>query len=333
MTGYRVDAGLCVSFATATLLSTGRAQAVEPCDPFVSYFLYRYQGESLKQHEWWVFDPSRQTDRLFLTMPDEVGTSRFDGVRWDTTYRTAFFNSGDSLYRVEWKFGAKPRLIGRLPHVRDPQGWWFNPDSSCWQFAAMHAIGSADTATFYWCEVWQSTKDVTSWRVIRSDTVGCEDGDCGYWPWYQEPWARRAPAVTLEDASQEASADLCARRASPFDTATVTVGGSDEDEWRFIPSQISPRHGVACRLMYSTDTVVSAPFFFVDLNSKTKVIISSLGEEKGWVTSLLSEHCGLLLLPGAGGPTLIDGATGKVLFSQAWNSDGAVWVPPPTRAP
>ena len=266
-------------------------------------------------------------------MPDGVGAGGFDGVRWDTTYSTAFFSSGDSIYRVEWKFGAKPKLIGLLPHVQDPEGWWFNPDSSCWQVAAMSAVGLPDTASIWWCQVLQSNKAVTSWRVVRSDSVPCEDGDCGYWPWSQEPWARRASAVTLQDAAQEASVEEWTSVASAFDTATVTLTGSEgEDGWRFVPSQTAPRRGVAFRLMYSDETVVSPPFFFVDLDSKTKSLISTRGEEESWMTSLLSAHCGLLLLPGAmDNPSLFDATTGKVVFSQSWNSDGAVWVPPPRR--
>lgn len=317
--------------AIVALLWTTSANSAESCNRVVSYFLFPYQGSLLKQHEWRVFDPTKRTDQLFLTMPNGVGAGGFDGVRWDTTYRMVFFNSGDSLYRIEWKFGAKPKLIGRLPHVLDPEGWWFNPDSSCWQVAGMRAMGSPDTARFYRCEVWQSTKDVTSWRVIRSDTVLYESGE-PYWPWSEEPWARRAPAVTLEDASKEASADAWFGKASGFDTATVTVAAENgKDGWHFIPSETHPRRGVAFRLMYSSEILVSAPFYFVDLDSRTKTLISSPDDLDSWTTWLLSEHCGLMLLPGVRGtPSLIDAATGKVLFSRPWNSADAVWVAPPT---
>src|SRR4029079_11245095 len=124
-----------VMFLAALL--AGRALAAGPCDRVVSYLPYPYPGSYVRQHEWRVFDPLKRTDRLFLAMP-----GFFNDVRWDTTYTTAFFSSGDSLYRVEWKFAAKPELIGRLPRLQDSQGWWFNRDSSCWQVAAMSAVGS-----------------------------------------------------------------------------------------------------------------------------------------------------------------------------------------------
>lgn len=317
-------------FIVATLLAalwSAQAIAAEPCDRVVSYFLYPYQDSKLKQHEWRVFDPVTRTDRLFL-----AGARGVDGVRWDTTFTTAYFNSGGSLYRVAWRFGATPKLIGPLQPVQESQGWWFNPDSSCWQVAEMSPVGSRDTTSLWWCRVWQSNKEVTRWRVVRSDTVACESSDCGEWPWSQEPWARRAAVVTLEDALREADVDEWTGRASPFDTATVSLIGSEGMEgWYFIPSQTSPRRGIGFRLMYSDKTVVSAPFYFVDLDSRTKTLISALGESEGWVTSFLSAHCGLLLLSAFGDPLLIDATTGRTIFSQPWNSNGAVWVPPPMR--
>src|SRR5258708_3288490 len=132
---------------------TASAHAAGACDRVVSFLLTPYQGSQLKHHEWRIFDPSQRTDHLFLTMPDGAGVGGFHGVRWDTTYHTVFFNSGDSLYRAEWKFGATPTLIGRLPQVHDPEARWFNPDSSCWQVAAMHAVGTRDTAPVSWIEV------------------------------------------------------------------------------------------------------------------------------------------------------------------------------------
>ena len=166
--------GFGVAFLVATICSAwgGQARAGEPCDRVVSYFLYPYQGSQLKQHEWRIFDPSGGSDTLFLALPGD-----FEGVRWDTPLTTAFFSSGRSLYRVEWKVGAAPKLIGQLPEVQGGRDWWFNPDSSCWQYATLRGIGPEADPSRYWCELWQSSRDGSTWRRVHADTVDCEDGE------------------------------------------------------------------------------------------------------------------------------------------------------------
>ena len=322
-----IAALICVAVAASPL------RAAVACDRVVSYFLYPYQGSPLKQSEWRVFDPTTRTDHLFLRGANP------DGVRWDTTFTTAFFTMRDSLYQVEWKLGARPRLIGALPRLSDFGEWWFNPDSSCWQVSAMSAVGEQDTASRWWCRVWQSNRSVTDWHLVRSDSVPCRDGDCGEWPWSEEPWTRRAPAVTLGDAAEEASVGAWMDEMLPFDTASVAVvgpagdfsdhGNGDEYDWFLLPSETAPRRGIAFQFMASDEDVVSPPFFFVDLDRKTKQRLNG-PEDAGWSTQLLSRHCGLTMTSGSrGAPTLIDSSTGKIVFSQGWNSEEAVWVPPP----
>jgi hypothetical protein len=123
----RVCRPTAILFALIGALDQHPAYAGERCDQVVSYFR-SVPGGSPEKREWRIFDPSRRTDVLFLTLP-----GGFDGVRWDTTFSVAWFSSGLELYRVDWKLGAKPVRIGPLPRVDELQGWWFNPDSSRWQ--------------------------------------------------------------------------------------------------------------------------------------------------------------------------------------------------------
>ena len=140
--------------------------------------------------------------------------------------------------------------------------------------------------------------------------------------------------MTSDELTDDALADACANRAVALDTVTISVTGDRPIEgWYFLPSVAYPRHGIAFRLMYSNETVVSEPLYFVDLDARTKTLISTdIEGDAGWVRSLLSERCGVLLVfCGAHGYPLIDATSGKVIFSQPWNSTGGEWVLPPSR--
>jgi hypothetical protein len=315
-----------VFLSAASMLWHESARSSEPCGVVVSYFMDPYQGSGMTNHEWRVFSPSRGTDELFLACP-----SGFDRVRWDTTYSWAFFNSRDSLYKVEWRMGASPKLIAKLPEVHDLEDWWFNPDSSCWQVAAMRPIGPAQTASRYWCELWQSSTDVSEWHRVRADTVGCEAEDCGTWPWYDAPFARRTPSMTLQDLGRDATADAWRDRIVPFDTTKVAISDSQDSEWRYLASGAAPQRGLAFRFMESNETVVSGPIYFVDLDHRTRRRLPlQPSDEAGWFECLVSERCGLLLVPGsAWNPLVVDGRTGRTVFTRPWNVHWAAWVHQP----
>ena len=303
--------------------SDGPSRASRPCTSVVSYFADPYQGSRITKQEWRVFDPSSRTDTLFLAF-----AGGFEGVRWDTMFRAVFFDSGDSLYRVDWKLGAKPRLVSRFPRVQGRQDWWFNPDSACWQLAAMRPIGPAQTSTRYWCELWQSSPNAASWHRVRSDTVPCESDECDTWPWYNKPFARRAVSKTLGDLEDDAKAGAWFERTLPFDTAAVAVGGDESSEWRFLEVGESTHRGLVFRFMASDQDVVCGPIYFVDLGTRTKTEVPIDPNDKtGWYERLVSERCGLLLVPGASGnPIVVDARSGRVLFSRTWFVSRAVWV-------
>lgn len=259
----------------------------------------------------------------------------FEGVRWDTSFTRAYFCTSDSLYQVDWKFGARPRLLGVLPPVMGRRAWWFNPDSSCWQLCEGGPVGRVGTSGTWWYRVLQSNRDVTNWRIVRSDTFSCDVGDCADIQPPEAPWARRAKTVSVDDAAQEGLLLGWMEQAFPFDTATVAIAGpageSGEDRaWHFIATNAAPHRGIAFRIFYTDQTLTSPPFFFVDLDQRTKRRIPTEVNED-WEEALLSEHCGLVLIPGAfGEPNLIDAEAGNTVLSRE-KSSGAVWVPPPRK--
>jgi hypothetical protein len=200
-----------------------RVRVRERCDRVVSYFLYPYQGSRLQQYQWRIFDPDRGLDRLFLSLPDDGG---FGGVRWDTTFSNVFFRSGDSLFRAPWRWGARPKLITRLPKSHGEESWWFNPDSACWQMIRILGETEADHPYYsrYFGELWQSSRDGSNWRRVKIDSLDCEDETCEQWRWSDGTLlGRQAPAVTPEDLAGETRHEAWEGRIAKVDSSKVIL--------------------------------------------------------------------------------------------------------------
>ena len=312
--------------ASILLLWPGWVRGDSTCGVVLSYFTTTGEASGANGDAWRVFDPARMKDDVFLS-----SAGGFDGVRWDTTFRVAFFRTGDSLFTVEWRLGARPKAVGKLPVTHGLQDWWFNPDSASWQAAVMLPIGQEETATRYWCELWQSSRDASAWRRIRADTVECESEDCGDWPWTDAPMGRRAPSRTLDELEAEAGPAGMFGRVAPFDTTHCSVRDEAHDEWRLLASAATPRRGLAFQVYLTDGIFFRGPFFLVDLDRRTKRRLPvAFPGEGGWFPRLVSEQCGLLMLPWSFGPSLvIDARTGRELFTTSSTADRPVWVPRP----
>ncbi len=330
--------GRAVHFAVAiaaVLRCASSAHAGEPCGHVVSYFRFPYQG-SAPRDEWRIWNPSDRRDRLFLSFPGGVDLGGFYGVRWDTTFDHAWFAFRDSIYRVSWQLGATPHLITSLP-VRANR-WWFNPDSGCWQALRVTDHPWMDLPSFerYAAELWQTARDGSTWRLVRADTVEYADWENDRWHWIDgTPVVREVPVRTLADLESE-SWEGSWDAAAPIDTSKLTlranqVSGYLDEQWLFLPMKITPRRGLAFRLSEPGAPEhgwqgVDGPFYFVDLDRRTKELVQ--GTADGATRSLAAEHCGVLLIPGWGAPLVID-SSGRPVFAQPRNAQGAVWVPRP----
>jgi hypothetical protein len=293
----------------------------------VSYTLYPYQGSRISQDEWRIFDPARNRDELFLTLPGGFG-----GVRWDTTFTSAYFLSGDSLCLVEWKWGATPRVVTRLPAGVQAADWWFNPDSSCWQAVRILWQSEADHDYYstYFGELWQCSRDGARWRRVRADTLDCADLHCTQWNARNGPLGRRLSMILWDDLERRAQNGLEDGEAVGLDTAAVRLFENEDNpgDWYFMPSKRSARRGVGFRLSRAEVTQVSGPYFVVDLDHRTKRLLQTGHDDsEAWTGRCFSEQCGLLLVPGTtGNPVIVDTGTGALVFSQTWNAEGAVWL-------
>ena len=325
------------AFIAPVLLATlwaARSHAAGSCDRVVSYFMYPYHGSALRSDEWRIYDPTRGTDAHFLSAPHG-----FDGIRWDTTFASVWYDTGDSVFRVAWRMGARPQSVTRLPAgcVR----WWFDADSGCWQaLSAAKPPRTDDTyVDRYGGELWQSSPDGASWRLLRADSVEFADPDAGRWQWADgSPVGREAPVVTLDDLASETREEAWRGKTAFIDTATLAVtkrsDDYDADQWFFLGLQSEARRGIVFQLSGPLAPEhdwmgVEGPFYLVDLDRRSRIPVP--GSDAGIMRSLVAEHCGLLLVPGVtGNPRLID-SSGHVVFSQTWNAERAVWVPAPRR--
>ena len=321
-----IAASLVIIAACCTASVTARAS--EPCGQVVSYFMYPYQGSALKQHEWRMYDPSRGGDALFL-----ANAGGFDELRWDPNFSTAWYRSGLTLYSVDWKRGARPKPICTLPEIERLVDWWFNPDSASWQCGSAVMFDTSAARLHFACELWQSSRDFKRWRCILSDTLECESGECDEWSWTEGEWARHAPSVTVRDLDAPSWPATWAARALPFDSVTVTTrdaGSGGADGWYYVGTSHASRRGIAFRMRHASEPEASEPYYFVDLDRKTRRRMETLRPDDAWSSSLMAERCGLLLLPGpTGNPLIVNPSSGRVVFSRAWNAKRAVWVTRP----
>lgn len=318
-----------LALAAATVLSAARPSG-KPCGHVVSYFTYPTQGHS-RGYEWRIFDPSRKVDNLFLSPPSPI--NGFDGVRWDTTFDNVWFGSGDSLYRVRWRQGARPQFITRLP--QGCRRWWFNPDSACWQASRItDQPESDDSYDRFAGELWQSTRDGARWRVVRADSMDLIDADEDRWQWADgTQLGSEQPVVTLDDLASAAWDGAWEGKTAFIDTSTFTVtkdegDGYDSNQWFFLGLKDAPRRGVAFRhgepgAPEHAWHGVNGPLYLVDLDRRSKRLID--GTDQFGMRSLVAEHCGFLLVPSLMGNALVIDSSGRKLFSEPLSTD-AVWV-------
>lgn len=317
-----VPAIAMILLALLGLLPSAAATDDERCSDVISYFAFPYQGSSIQADQWRLHDPAHGTDQLFLE-----SVRGFAGVRWDTTFNTAWFSSGDSIYRVAWRMGAKPEFVGSLPDFGELEDWWFNPDSSCWQAVVLRADERPGEQDWWRCELWQASRDLKRWRWLQTNALFTDEDDCTESPWVDAPGTRHADMISLEALRSEAKAEECEARAIPFDTARVECGVASDYDWRFVPSFTSSRRGIAAQFNRGQGTFVSGPIYFVDLDGHSRRLISDSESQSQWI---MAERCGRLLLPGADGCRLVlDAETGREISTGTWNNVDGTWVRPP----
>jgi hypothetical protein len=317
--GYWLQRVLVLAIASGSLSTADPGRAAPACDRVVSYILEPGPNHT----QWRIFDPVRRKDVLFLDVP-----GGFAGLRWDTTLDAACFRSRDTLYRIGWRWRARPQVITTLP--AGSEDWWFNPDSSRWQAIRMgQPVQDEFDNQRCAAELWQADARGTGWRRIRSDSLDFQNLSGDLWRWSDGTSVRReGPVTTRDDLASEAYEESLLQRSAVIDDSSfmVTSFGSDSGEWQFLPLQSSPRRGVAFQWRAPEQDWggFSGPFYLVDLDHRTRTLIE--GTDERIVRSLVAEHCGLLLVPGSQGrPRLID-TSGRKIFSPASNTYDAVWV-------
>jgi hypothetical protein len=160
---------------------------------------FRSAASGAHRTEWRVFDPVRKADRLFLSLPAPPTS-----VRWDESFTFVEYESGDSVYRAEWRVGASPAALIQIPAIPERCDLWFNPDSSTWQAASSPGGREVESPDGWKCayQLWQRSRETGDWRMIRADSVGCEGAGCAGWYWDEIPGSRHAVRIGMDDLLQ-----------------------------------------------------------------------------------------------------------------------------------
>ena len=314
--------------------NAGQASGTER-DSVVSYFRERVSrgpGNSswISSSEWHVYDPVRRADRLLLTLPGRVQV-----VQWDTTFtsvcfiRSLGFTMRDSIYRCDWRFGARPRLVAVVPPPNGMTNFWFNPDSARWQASQQWPVGGD---TLWRRELLQADRQGREWRRLLGDSV-IVDPDDGPVEWAVATAMRREPGVSEPGAREDL--DRIETEAVWFDTSTVhlypgTSRESDDASWHFLPFRTAPGMGLAFRweTFVIDGPVMGAPIFVVDLGRHTKRLLSSENAES-WCGPVHfgAERRGYALASFCfDGPRIIEVRTGEIVFDGGPDTREPTWV-------
>lgn len=312
-----------VILAVAILASAVSGSAFsETRDRVITYF---------DHGEWRIFDPARRTDELFL----KLGTAR--GVYWDTTETYVEYLDSGQLFRIEWELDAQPWLELQVPQVSD---WWFNRDSLCWQASSGGGVPrnwARGEAPYTRChsDLWQSDRDGTNWRIIRSDTTNC--GGCYFcekWQVSDSSVIRRRAAIGLNQL--QASMTIDRWGGTPVAIPPPTGEPPSQPDWYYIPFRTAPGRGLALRIGHRSPdlTTFRVPFYLIDRRRGTQRPFETphlRRDADTWHVGM-AEHDGFLLVSGIR-TYAYDLNTGDQIFLRPGASPrNAVWIKRPVPA-
>lgn len=293
MTWSRILATAILASAPEVCVAPAASRAVDKCDRVLCYFA---GPDSAVQ--WRIYDPVRRTDTLFLMLPGSAS------VRWDTSLTRVEYLAGYELFQADWKLGARPRRVARLPELPSVDDWWFNPDSLSWQLYRMSPLPEGPTRPPYRdcrAELWQSSRDGTDWHLVVADTESCYD-------WYYDPEFRPSFGPDPSAASRirrirTVSSDDLTHSLSPESDGAELIGYSSpecEHPVYYVPSRTIPQRGVLFPYLFGAPEPSRTlyPVHLVDREHGTRVLLCGpdISCPEHISGTSVSEECGLVLV-------------------------------------
>lgn len=307
------------------------AEAQSACDQVVLYHCCNDSAGNWTSDEWRLFDPQQDRERVLLG-------SLVGAMRWDTAFRHLEFEARDTLFRLDWRMGAAPRVLIPLPDIRNRCTVWWNPDSSAWQALAMSGArnrASLEELTFedsVRVELWQRSRRSARWTLLRSGIVGPDEHGppgCELWTELLMEGARHEPRVTLEELERDVGAYP---EGGVIDApkGESPVEEDAEEAWQFAPSTPGSNLGFAYRVSIRAPErdFPLEPLYFVNRRTGASRKVWGQSPNENHVLMALQTRCEqLLLTPTFDSTRLVSGRTGKI--TRLFSTREAVWVPKP----
>lgn len=326
------SAGIAIALVAMTRLCAAAPSPARPCDSALTYF--RSTASGAHRIEWRVFDPVRKADRLFLSLPAPPTL-----VRWDESFTFVEYESGDSVYRADWRVGARPAALIQIPAIPERCDLWFNPDSSTWQ-AASSPGGAEDRSTDDFgnrCayQLWQRSRETGGWRMIRADSAGCDGTGCSAWYWDEIPGSRHADRIGMDGLLQlfwrgEGLRGLDWASPPPGERA-LDPNVDDGLWWISLSSEQFPERSIMCPGTSNEEGIQTCtPAYYVDRRRGTSLLLKgargSIETPGSGLT--MEEGCGYVLIDDpwstGEGARLLSLATGR--WVRVFKETTPVWV-------
>lgn len=267
--------------------------------------------------QWRLYRPATNEDIHFLTLPTIPWN-----VFWDNRFEHAYYRLGSSFYRVDWRSGAPPEVLFRLPSEIGTTEWaildiWKDPSTDSWKLRSSEDLPKEFTTRY---RVWEYSPKNTEWTVLAEKKISpCEGG------WCPDPLEEFIRKETIHEMSVLRWQMKLVHHLSKEQLAT----GLEDNKPVYIRSRNIDQRGITVHIAVVETNHVYPPVMY--LNHKTGEETVVYEKRKGCTGDLLFMEQGhyLLIAQDYRGDCgrVIDMKSGEIVYDLPPNAWWAVWVP------
>ena len=294
--------------------------------------------------EWHIYQPATRQDLFFLKLPRIP-----EDIFWDQNFENVYYRIKESIYELQWKLGAHPRELSRIP---PGIGWtvseiWIDSSTSRLRFsnfvflpdrnvvrttengqekvyfvyegARLDATRSANWGTPAVVTIYESPIGSEDWEVLKRLPDCGETNACGF---AMREFLQKEPqsSVSLRDVLESMRIGY---RLHDSEIA------AQEGEVVYLPSKSVSGRGLKMTIVYGDTEHGNPPLIYASEDGMIDRIIISKGPDS-WCCDF-EEHGHLVLLGGEyrmQNAKLIDMRSGNIVYEFPQGSRYAVWTAP-----